>query len=111
MIDVRQPFPSYQECHVKGAYHMDINGEGYFETYAEFLALYHQNYPDNLILMVGDKNDSGHDFSMKLLASPFTIGRLALIRGGIDALILECQNLGEPLLRKSRKSSITEFLS
>lgn len=91
---------------------MEVNEEGtYFDTYFEFLGLYHENYPDNLILFIGSKSDSGHDFVMKLLASPYTIGRTALIRGGIDAIILECQHLGEPLLRKSKKSSITEFLS
>jgi hypothetical protein len=91
---------------------MDVNEEAtYFETYFEFLGLYHENYPENLILFIGNKSVSGHDFVMKLLASPYIIGRTAIIRGGIDAIILECQHLGEPLLRKSKKSSITEFLS
>jgi hypothetical protein len=91
---------------------MDVNEEAtYFDTYCEFLGLYHENYPENLILFIGNKSDSGHDFVLKLLASPYLIGRTAIIRGGIDAIILECQHLGEPLLRKSKKSSITEFLS
>ena len=69
---------------------MCIDEESYFETYAEFLGLYHENYPDNLILLIGNKSDSGHDFGLKILASPLPIGRMALIRGGIDAIILEC---------------------
>lgn len=111
IIDIRLPFTAYQDCHLKGSYHMCVNEDTYFETYAEFLGLYHENYPDNLVMFIGDKSDSGHDFAMRLLSSPFTIGRIALIRGGIDAIILECQHLGEPLLRKSKKSTITEFLS
>ena len=85
--------------------------EAYSEVYAEFLGLYHENYSDNFILIVGDKSDLGHEFAMKMLTSPFTIGRIAIIKGGIDAIIMECQHLGEPILRKSKKSSVAEFIS
>jgi hypothetical protein len=62
----------------------------YSEVYAEFLGLYHENYPEHLILIIGDKSNSGHDFAMKMLNSQFTIGRMALVKGGIDSIILEC---------------------
>lgn len=34
-----------------------------FEIYAEFMGLYHENYPENILVIVGDRDTQGHLFA------------------------------------------------
>ncbi len=102
LIDIRD-FESFLSCHIKSSYHMEglriIESEEddpevhkMSELYSDFLALYHENYPDNLIVLIGDQENYGHIFVRKLLHSYQTTGplaRICLLRGGIDAVKLE----------------------
>ncbi len=98
MVDVRE-FSQYQECHIKSSHHMDFHTETHQDLYAEFLSLYHNNYPDNLIVLIGNREDIGHFWALTLAQSCTfgPIGRLCVLRGGIDAAKVECPRL----LRKS----------
>jgi len=61
------------------------------DLYTEFLALYHQNYPDNLIVLIGDRADFGHQIALRFAQNQTfgQIGRLCILRGGIDVVKVE----------------------
>jgi len=60
------------------------------QTYIDFLELYHDNYPDNFIVLVGDKEDLGSNFGTSmLLSSKQAIERICVLKGGIDAARVE----------------------
>ena len=70
MVDIRE-FEDYAVCHLKSSYHMDAmvamevgeEGSRIMEVYCKFLACYHENYPDNLIILIGDQENFGHLFA------------------------------------------------
>jgi hypothetical protein len=68
---------------------MDPANHKMLGLYAEFLSLYHENYPDNHLCLVGARDRPGHTFALELLHSGHVIGRLSMVRGGFDALLLE----------------------
>jgi hypothetical protein len=111
-IDLRE-FEDFHEFHLKSSYHMNgsssdqTTDERLMELYTEFLSFYHENYPDNLIILIGDRDDYGHIFAQRLLqpsashTSLSPIGRLCVLRGGIDAINLESPSS----LRKGQKNA------
>ena len=102
LIDIRS-IDSFNQGHIKSSYHMEVRNDRLFELYAEFLSLYHENYPSNMILILGDKDEPGYDFAHKLLISDYLIGRLALVRGGFDALALESPTLVKKATKKQEE--------
>ena len=85
LIDVRT---EKTDLHVKNSYVMD-DQESLSDLYSEFLALYHHSYPDNLIVIIGDKDHFGHKFAKFMLEKSEgfgQIGRICVLRGGIDAV-------------------------
>lgn len=57
-----------------------------FQLYCEFLQFYHENYPDNFIVLIGDQSNYGHKFGLELIKENNSIGSLCILKGGIDAL-------------------------
>jgi len=85
---------------------MDPENPKLLELYAEFLSLYHENYPDNHICLVGSRERPGHIFAMSLLHSNHIIGRLSIVRGGFDALALEG---GQAFIRKGPAKNLNDW--
>ncbi len=61
-VDIRS-FQSFNEGYIKSSYYMDPENSKLFELYAEFLSLYNENYPENLICIVGTRDNPGHIFA------------------------------------------------
>ena len=60
------------------------------KTYIEFLTLYKYNYPENLIVLIGEKEDSGVSIGDQLVTgSAGKISHLCILKGGIDAIKTE----------------------
>lgn len=64
----------------------------------EFLLAYRENYPANLIVVVGNKFNYGADFA-RFLASRF-VSKVCILEGGIDAFKAHSQ--GKQMLRKGK---------
>lgn len=60
--------------------------------YCKFIKAYQATYPDNLIVLVGDKSDSSLRLGLLLLME-VSAGKLCLLKGGIDAARLDCPTL------------------
>ena len=58
------------------------------KTYCKFIRAYQMTYPDNLIVLVGDQSDSALQLGLLLLME-VSASRLCLLKGGIDAAILD----------------------
>ena len=89
-LDLRPNYSDFSNAHIKSSYYMSPQDSSNFELYAEFLSLYHETYPESLILFIGSKTYLGNDFVNRLLLhSGYVIGKMAIVRGGFDALALE----------------------
>mmetsp|Transcript_35037 Transcript_35037/g.34057 ORF Transcript_35037/g.34057 Transcript_35037/m.34057 type:complete len:159 (+) Transcript_35037:631-1107(+) len=106
LIDVRTDFEEYHSCHLKNSYFMlsnfhDANvAQEVKHIQFEFLQLYHENYPDNLIIIIGDHKNYGHEFAKQAITEYGSVGRVCIVKGGIDAFKLEFPHL----LRKGQKN-------
>ena len=47
-LDIRT-WEEFHTCHIRGSYHMGV------VAHVEFVSLYRENYPDNIIVVVGDR--------------------------------------------------------
>ncbi|TNV85028.1 hypothetical protein FGO68_gene2242 [Halteria grandinella] len=95
-IDIR-PWSEFHACHIRGSYHMR-------EMHVEFIRCYRENYGDNVIVVVGDRETPGHTFIQELLALESSISKICMLRGGIDAIKME----GMQVLRKGQKNARAE---
>ena len=104
-LDIRT-YDKFSKCHLKNSKHMGSVDE-LFDTYQEFLALYQFHYPENIIVLIGDRETDPSVFGNMLLTHTDVqppIGRLCMIRGGIDAIALEYPSL----LRIAKKEAKEE---
>lgn len=63
-----------------------------FNIYSDFLSFYQENYNENFIILIGDKDQYGHEFALELIKTS-NISKICILKGGIDALRLEYPNL------------------
>jgi hypothetical protein len=62
---------------------------------------YQNHYPENYIVLIGDQNDTGTSIGTSFIEiSEGAIGRICLLKGGIDAVKVEHPEL----LRKGSNS-------
>lgn len=70
----------------------------------DFLLAYRENYSANLVVIVGNKFNYGHDFA-RFLAGRF-VSKVCILEGGIDAFKEHPQ--GKEMLRKGRAGQQSE---
>ena len=64
-MDVREE-GEWEIRHLKGSLFMG-GGLKEFEAYCRLLNAYHETYPDNFIILIGDKNTPCHHFAHDLI--------------------------------------------
>jgi len=132
LVDIRS-FEQYQACHFKGSFQIDSRAvDAYCQellserqtyptqtkteedpqvasihTYLQFLLAYSRAKPKNLIVIIGDKEDLGNTFGVNLLLTLVEpLPRLCILKGGIDAIKVECPQV----LRKGSSQTTVQSL-
>ena len=59
------------------------------QIYAEFLHLFQEIQPDRILVLIGDRDNYGHLFAQRLIKESGTLGKICILKGGIDAICLE----------------------
>jgi len=90
---------------------MDPKSEESFEVYCEFLQMYSEKSPENFIIFIGNKEDLGVGFALKLQAEG-NVKKICIVKGGIDAMRVDFSDL----LRKGKpgntfKDTLSSFES
>mmetsp|Transcript_15683 Transcript_15683/g.24060 ORF Transcript_15683/g.24060 Transcript_15683/m.24060 type:complete len:170 (+) Transcript_15683:3684-4193(+) len=118
-------YANFLDCHVKNSYYMadtvtllelssqNKDNSAYerdleklqkiSQVQIDFLLAYRENYPENIIVVVGSRNNFGEKFA-QFIVDHALISKVCILKGGIDAYRMDYPRL----LRKASSNHQTE---